>query len=626
MGPGACDPSSVNLAALCAGLAHGSVLEMSLAAECAALLGRPPWLPRQSVHVHRLVGCPAARSAAGRGVLIPLHQRERTMAEALLLGVSSASLDHARARGRSALALPTSLDALFDTTPGCTFTAYTALLDAALPSPDAPGAPEGEYRAARVRHVEARPTAAPDDADAAAIGDAKGTVPDAVPDAARESGSNRRVLRADQAGGSGATCVKGGSTSCGTGGSTSGGSTSGGSTSGGLRSGAAAVAAEQGDQLLASGLRRAGVKLLLVSGAADDSVRSCCEVAGVLPLHGVQPWALRALCDGSGTTPLLDARALGQLPSTRAVDDPSGLSGEAWPSPTACEGGMAVLEGRLLQAGVLPAEEADIKPLKGEKPSAADSPEDCYLLLRATPRAATEARRQRPSGQAGATNPEHGAANSSGGAAVLLCGITADLAAEGESRFWGCLHRVRAALEARAVLPGAGACELACAAMLERDVAEGWSTAAATGVAAGQDGELSGALRAEAAQCVADALVKLVRIALLNSGATAATAAERIATSLEAWRTLPASEMQSAMRGGGSMRTQWSEPRWAPLAESAVEDGSGSQGGSEARLPAGGPVFDELTSKVAALHASIDVLHQALLSDAMLTTVGPGSS
>ena len=74
------------------------------------------------------------------------------------------------------------------------------------------------------------------------------------------------------------------------------------------------------------------------------------------------------------------------------------------------------------------------------------------------------------------------------------------------------------------------------------------------------------------------------------------------------------------------MRTQWSEPRWAPLAESAVEDGSGNQGGSEARLPAGGPVFDELTSKVAALHASIDVLHQALLSDVMLTTVGPGSS
>ena len=71
--------------ALCDGLTHRSPLEMSLAKECAQLLGASPWQLRRSLHVLPMGGKPAAHSVVWPGMVMPLDSKRATAVEQVLL-------------------------------------------------------------------------------------------------------------------------------------------------------------------------------------------------------------------------------------------------------------------------------------------------------------------------------------------------------------------------------------------------------------------------------------------------------------------------------------------------------------------------------------------------------------
>ncbi|KAL1519011.1 hypothetical protein AB1Y20_003280 [Prymnesium parvum] len=66
------------LGALGAALSHGAEAEMRLAVRCGALLGAPPWRVARRVHVQRLVGAAAERSAVLLGWVHALPRPERS--------------------------------------------------------------------------------------------------------------------------------------------------------------------------------------------------------------------------------------------------------------------------------------------------------------------------------------------------------------------------------------------------------------------------------------------------------------------------------------------------------------------------------------------------------------------
>mgnify|MGYP001199297712 FL=1 len=178
-------------------------------------------------------------------------------------------------------------------------------------------------------------------------------------------------------------------------------------------------------------------------------------------------------------------------------------------------------------------------------------------------------------------------------------------ARDGERRFWKCLHRLRGALEARRVLPGAGAFEAACAARLAQE-AEARLQRFGRDCSDGGELPLSELLRCEAMLALGTALGNLCLDVLHNAGVAPAEAAARLKASDDCWRQLSAPHMRALYQQSPALL--WRDVAWSPLV--GVDGGDGGDSGG---------VYDTVGAKLAALEASIDTLQLLLLSDAVLT-------
>ena len=210
-------------------------------------------------------------------------------------------------------------------------------------------------------------------------------------------------------------------------------------------------------------------------------------------------------------------------------------------------------------------------------------------------------------------------------------------ARDGERRFWKCLHRLRGALEARRVLPGAGAFEAACAARLAQE-AEARLQRFGRDCSDGGELPLSELLRCEAMLALGTALGNLCLDVLHNAGVAPAEAAARLKASDDCWRQLSAPHMRALYQQSPALL--WRDVAWSPLVGvDAVGGGGGGDGGGggggdggssgdvrssggdsgSGGCGGGGGVYDTVGAKLAALEASIDTLQLLLLSDAVLT-------
>ena len=584
---------STDLQALSTALAHGAVREMRLAIECAVLLGPVPWPAlSHAVRIHRLVGCAASRSAAGRGLLVPLTPQQRSAAVSLLVGrddciasrgppplppsppvpppppappppvpspimseqptaqheeTSCCFERNGSPRGHARLA-DGALDAAFETSDGGwpAFSIRVALLDADLPAQGA--AREGEFAAAPFRWLH-------------------------------DGGAD-------------------------------GGRTDGGHTDGVHSDGRSVF--EDAAASLATALRAAGVALVLVRGAVDARVRACCEEQRVLMLQGVGPQTLYAVCAAARCMPLRDARALRKLDSSQTV----------------------LLEGRLVQAGTLPPEDAPVVGRVGHTAGLEEALGDSYLLLRVYQRL-FRCRAEKRHSPTTAPTAALGLAGRGPTATVLACGHTKDLAAETERRVRSCLQRLRGALESGRVLPGAGASELACAVALEHEAslclrsapAHSAAADAAEGHGANMPTELHALaplaclLEAEARRHLGQSLCELVAHVGESSGLPRDEMDTRIAVGLARWRTQLDSAADTAEGAARRMvhGVPWHETGWCPLEDLMNSEGESAAAAGSAGNHRGWPrVLDELGSKISALHASLDVLQQVLLSDVII--------
>ena len=195
-------------------------------------------------------------------------------------------------------------------------------------------------------------------------------------------------------------------------------------------------------------------------------------------------------------------------------------------------------------------------------------------------------------------------------------------ARDGERRFWKCLHRLRGALEARCVLPGAGAFEAACAARLAQE-AEARLQRLGRDCSGGGELPLSELLRCEAMLALGTALGSLCLDVLHNAGVARAKAAARLKASDDCWRRLSAPHMRALYQQSPALL--WRDVGWSPLVGVDAVGGGGSGGGDSGGESGsggsgvGGGVYDTVGAKLAALEASIDTLQLVLLSDAVLT-------
>ena len=584
--------SSTDLQVLGTALAHGAAREMRLAIECAVLLGPVPWPAlSHAVRIHRLVGCAASRSAVGRGLLVPLTPQQRSAAVNLLVGRD----DCVASRGPPPLPpspLPPS-------------SAVPPTPSPPQPMSEQPGAQHEEPSCCFERKGSPREHARlADGALDAAFETSDGGLPAfsiqvAILDAdlpaqgaAREGEFAAAPVRWLHDGGG-----------------TDGGHTVGVHTDRVHSDGSNLC--EDAAASLATALRAAGVALVLVRGAVDARVRACCEEQRVLMLQGVGPQTLYALCAAARCMPLRDARALRKLDSSQTV----------W------------LEGRLVQAGTLPPEDAPVVRRVGHTAGLEEALGDSYLLLRVDKRLCRYRAEKRHSPTA--PTAALGLAGRGPTATVLACGHTNDLAAETERRVRSCLQRLRGALESGRVLPGAGASELACAVALEHEASLCLSSAPAhSGAADAAEGHgankptelhalapLACLLEAEARRHLGHSLCELVAHVGESSGLARDEMDTRIAVGLARWRTQLDSAADTAEGAARRMvhGVPWRETGWCPLEDlMSSEGGSAAAAGSAANLSGRPRVVDELGSKVSALHASLDVLQQVLLSDVII--------
>ena len=105
-----------------------------------------------------------------------------------------------------------------------------------------------------------------------------------------------------------------------------------------------------------------------------------------------------------------------------------------------------------------------------------------------------------------------------------------------------------------------------------------------------------------------------MRQVLLNGGGGGENAERMMRISTERWASLESLSPEAGVsRAPGDW--MWREDGWCPLLGCADADDLGVP-----RPSAGWPaVLDDVASKVAALHASVEVLEQVLLSDVMVT-------
>jgi hypothetical protein len=119
------------------------------------------------------------------------------------------------------------------------------------------------------------------------------------------------------------------------------------------------------------------------------------------------------------------------------------------------------------------------------------------------------------------------------------------------------------------------------------------------------------ALRHEAFSVLSAALVSMLSQRATNAGASARQANDAIAVSMAKWRTTSeehAIRLCTGATSHGARSELWrGGSEWAPL-RSVVEGADGARG----------PVLDVLAVKVGVLRASVDVLEQVLLPDAVL--------
>jgi hypothetical protein len=539
-------------------LAHGATREMRLALQCACMLGPGPWRLPHAVSVHRIVGRKRSLSTVVRGAMVSLGRIERTVAVSIL---SSRPVGPAPSARRPGVSTP-------PTSP------VVDLSSLGLDVVDGGGGDAAAGLSSGVaRHDHDRSSCVIE----TVLVDGDLLVPgtSASHDAAEMRATSFR------AGAESLTTLH-------------------------------TLGRGSGPAPLASSLRRAGLRLVLVRGAVDVALRSCCADEGVLVVPNVAISQMQALCAATQARPIRDGAALAAAVG-RAGRPLAGVR----------------LSCRVVECGVRPpSEEGTIARRGADERSAASSIEDTYLLV-------------------------HPTVAGGGGVALLACGATEDLAKETERRCLACLCRLHAALRDGRVLPGGGAAELACAAALESEAdkaAAAAATAAAavapatvspaapgsSGVPTAQDGgrrtpagptalhasaSLMKRLQSDALYLVGASLRGLTERVLLNCGVTADAAALRIHECMQSWRALPFAQAAALCREpSGAIRR---DVAWSPLVDAAH-----FPSGASARMPGGaaeaGPL-DPFAPKLALLHASVDVLEQLLLAD-VLVNMRPSKS
>lgn len=138
----------------------------------------------------------------------------------------------------------------------------------------------------------------------------------------------------------------------------------------------------------------------------------------------------------------------------------------------------------------------------------------------------------------------------------------------------------------------------------------GASGAHAAASAHASSDECARLLRRETLLAVSTALQALVGRVLLNGGATSVEAERSLSRALTAWRESPPDirPQIESLAATWSSSSWWHDARYSPLlCLGAAGMGDG-----------GTAVADDLPSKLAALHASVDVLEQVLLSDVFI--------
>ena len=553
---------SQSLALLADGLSHGHALEMQLAVRCAHWLGSPPWRLPIDVAVHRLVGPSSAHSAVEPGVLLPLTAGEqRGLTEGLMLRCSATTRD-----GGCAASIGNVLGGVAD---GMHFSVCAALLDADIAAVAHGAAPEGEFSTDRCEFVSGRSDstqAAAVPLDAASARDEKG--------------------------------------------------------------GLAGRANDAPAMALARRVAQAGVRLLLVRGSADPAFRACCAEQAVLCLHGVDTASLRRICRAARVPPLRDARQLVGLPRAQTVQ----------------------LQGRLVQRGVAPLVDVPVILPHRQQPSLspADSIEDCYLHLCVAdgPGVCGKTGQEGASGRVidagghASTDAWQGGAIDSQQASVVVfaCGRTVDLARDVEAHFWNCIRRLGAALTHSRVVPGGGASEIACAASLELEAetactsaadcpllgaqacqvprvgSAGQRSAPPTATLTSLQADVDALLRREVMLLVSGSLQRLVGVVLQNAGISTVAADARILSSMRKWRAKTSTTAEPPCVRGDAPAL-WCDPAFCPLIGIGVDAGPAGERGA----------LDELSSKVAVLQASADVLHQVMVSDVLGANLGVAS-
>lgn len=398
--------------------------------------------------------------------------------------------------------------------------------------------------------------------------------------------------------------------------------------------GQAPLASTAGVARLSAALRRAGVRLVLATGATNARAECWLADHGVLLLGNLPPAFVQPLCVSAGAALVRDVRAMLHADASGFVDEH-----------------RLRVHGALLQGGTTSA-------AHGEEGvwGAGSGGGHYYLHLRAVPTTSA------PADDSGGSGSSSGSSGS-GGVVLLVCGPTEDAAAVSACHVRRCLHRLHAALGASGArwLPGAGAAEAACAARLEEQAAllaaspprnvpphtqadappphGPWLPPPARSTVLGTREALRHALRVEAFELVSAALRRQLHTRARNLGGTTAGVEAAVAASVQRWRRLPLAEAsrrlcahdplaaqsdRSSRGAGGLSASLWrSGAAFAPLLE--WSDALGSGGGDDAGSGGGGPVLDLLAAKVGVLKASADALEHVLMTDVVVANERPPS-
>ena len=344
--------------------------------------------------------------------------------------------------------------------------------------------------------------------------------------------------------------------------------------------------------------------MILCSGATDAKTLAYLADEKILLLSNIDRPTWHASCGASGIVPIRDVRTL--------------LAGAEQLSQRRIR-----LRGAVLQGGL----GNGLDEMRVTPNGTSSGANNCYVHLRAVRVASV----QQPS-SAAQPSSSAGRGGDGGGVVLLACGTTEEMAGVTAGHVKRCLHRLERAMTGSLLLPGGGACELACAASLERMAAllhtnqqqqEAAEAKAGGGVGGGGDDTRRRAfsLRAEGLLILSEALIELVRRRMLNAGASDKEATEVMARSMGVWRSLDDKQTRRVCteKSGAKLwaadvaAAKNGDALYAPLLAFTRDQEEAAAGHA--------PVLDVLAVKLAVLRASADVVEQVLVPDTIISSL-----